>query len=55
MADLHGVPGELRLTITVKRASTGEEETFELVGRVLPNEPEVSEPHDEPHPLDGGA
>lgn len=32
MSQLSGVPGELRFTITVKRAVTGLEETFEMVG-----------------------
>lgn len=32
MADLSGEPGEVRMTIEVKRAATGEVDVFELVG-----------------------
>lgn len=34
MANLGGQPGELRFTVTVKRAATGLEETFEMIGKV---------------------
>lgn len=34
MADLQGKPGELRFTVTVKRAATGKVETCEMVGKV---------------------
>lgn len=40
MAELGGQPGELRFTIEVKRAATGETETFELVGKVTDEEEE---------------
>jgi hypothetical protein len=32
MPDLQGQLGELRMTVEVKRAATGETETYELVG-----------------------
>ena len=32
MNDLKGQPAELRATITIKRAATGKEETYDLVG-----------------------
>lgn len=34
MADLTGVVGEVKMTIEIKRAATGETETVELVGFV---------------------
>lgn len=36
MANLQGQPGELRMTIEVKRAATGKTDTFELVGHADP-------------------
>lgn len=36
MADLKGVPGELRATIQIKRIATGKVETYELVGHADP-------------------
>jgi hypothetical protein len=39
VAELNGQPGELRFTIEVKRAATGETETYEMVGKVT-DEPE---------------
>lgn len=38
MPELQGQPGELRFTIEVKRAATGEVETYEMVGKLLPDE-----------------
>jgi hypothetical protein len=35
MADLKGQAGELRFTIEIKRAATGETETHELIGKVI--------------------
>lgn len=32
MIELKGTPGEIRFTVTVKRAATGQEETYEMVG-----------------------
>jgi hypothetical protein len=43
MSDLQGPPAELRFTVTVTRAATGKTETFEMVGRSLPAEPEQPE------------
>lgn len=34
MAGLNGNPGELRLTIEVRRAATGKVETLEMIGKV---------------------
>lgn len=49
-AELKGVPGELSFTVTVKRAATGKEETFQMVGRVMPE----TEEQDGSHPFDSG-
>jgi hypothetical protein len=39
--EIAGDLGELRLTVTIKRAETGKEETFDLVGKIEPEkEPE---------------
>lgn len=38
MADLGGQPGELHFTIEIKRAATGEVETHEMVGTIIPDE-----------------
>jgi hypothetical protein len=44
MSDLNGKPGELRLTVEVKRAATGETETYELIGTPVPDdEPEETD------------
>jgi len=37
-SSLSGPPAELRMTIQVKRAATGQVETFELVGHVQESE-----------------
>lgn len=42
MSDLTGKPGEVRMTIEIVRAATGETETFELVGTIA-DEQEESE------------
>lgn len=34
-ADLKGQPGEVRMTLHIKRKATGQVETRELVGRVI--------------------
>jgi hypothetical protein len=34
MSNLQGQPGEVRMTIQIKRKETGETETHELVGKV---------------------
>lgn len=39
MSDLIGQPGELRFTVQVKRAATGETETHELIGHIGQDEP----------------
>jgi hypothetical protein len=36
MADLKGQPGELRMTLQIKRAATGKVETYEMVGHSDP-------------------
>lgn len=38
MVELTGGPAELRMTIEVKRAATGQVEVFEMVGTVVPEE-----------------
>jgi hypothetical protein len=46
MSDMHGPHAELRFTVVVKRAATGETETFDMVGRIAQAEPqpETKEP-----------
>jgi hypothetical protein len=38
---LTGQPGELRFTLEIKRAATGEVETYEMIGVPLPEEEET--------------
>ena len=38
MPELEGSPGELRFTIEIVRAATGETETVELIGKIIPSE-----------------
>jgi hypothetical protein len=40
MIELGGKPGELAITLEIKRAATGETETVELIGTILADEPE---------------
>jgi hypothetical protein len=40
MSDLKGQEGEVRFTVTVKRAATGKEEIFEMVGKVTSDQAE---------------
>lgn len=44
MNDLVGKPGELRMTIHITRKETGETETHELVGTVIPEEKDGDDP-----------
>lgn len=41
MPELEGQPGELRFTLEITRAATGETETVELIGRIAPEEEEA--------------
>ncbi len=41
MAELSGESGELRLTIEIKRAATGQTETVELIGTPIIEEEEA--------------
>lgn len=43
MADLNGQIGELRFTLEITRAATGETETIEMIGKVVADEEEESE------------
>jgi len=45
MAELNGQAGELRFTIEIKRAATGNVETFEMIG--TPIESDEDEPKQE--------
>lgn len=45
MIELTGQPGELRFTLEITRAATGETETIEMIGKVIA---------DERDPLDSG-
>jgi hypothetical protein len=38
MTDLAGQIGELRFTLEIKRAATGETETVEMIGKVVADE-----------------
>lgn len=38
MSSLNGQPGELRFTVEVRRAATGEVETYEMVGKIADEE-----------------
>jgi hypothetical protein len=38
MDELRGKPGELRMTVEVKRAATGKVETYELIGTPIEDE-----------------
>jgi len=38
MSELKGQPGEIRFTVTIKRAATGKEETYDLVGAATPEQ-----------------
>lgn len=38
MPDLVGPPGEVRMTVTITRAATGKVETYEVVGKVTPEQ-----------------
>ncbi len=40
MIELKGQEGEVRFTVTVKRAATGKEETYEMVGKITEGEAE---------------
>lgn len=63
MSDLNGTPGELRMTLMITRAATGETETVELVGKAVIGEPagdsagetNVKEQDNGSHSLDSGA
>ena len=58
MAELSGGGGELRFTVQVKRAATGEVETHELVGKVSDEQAEqlgLKEKQDGGNALDSGA
>ena len=43
MAELSGAPGEVRMTVEIKRAATGKTETVELVGKIKPTEEKETE------------
>ena len=49
MADLKAQPGEVRMTIQIKRAATGKVEEVEIVGK-----PFLEEKSDVSNPLDSG-
>ena len=58
MNELGGGGGELRFTVQVKRAATGEMETHELVGRINAEQAEelgLKGKEDGDNALDGGA
>jgi hypothetical protein len=57
MIELQGRPGELRFTLQIKRAATGETETVEMVGHLLPADEtqELKEAQHGGDSLDSGA
>ena len=55
MSDLTGQPGELRFTVEVKRAATGETETYELIGHIGPDEKPTEDNENGSDTLDSGA
>jgi hypothetical protein len=56
MSELKGPPGELRMTVTIKRKATGKVETVELVGHAVPEpKQEEKEPSNGGNSHDGGA
>ncbi len=55
MSDLIAPPAEISFTVTVKRAATGIEETFNMVGHVESIQPEVKESSNVCDPHDSGA
>lgn len=52
MIELQGQPAELRFTVEIKRAATGQVETYEMVGHADPEK--LKELQDGSHPLDNG-
>lgn len=40
MPELEGQPGELRITLEITRAATGETETVELIGKMIEEDAE---------------
>lgn len=55
MSDLTGQPGELRFTVEVKRAATGETETYELIGHIGQDEQPTEDNENGSDTLDSGA
>lgn len=58
MAELSGGGGELRFTVHIKRAATGETETHEMVGKVTAEQAEelgFKEQENGDNALDSGA
>lgn len=54
-SDLQGQPGELRMTIEIKRAATGKVDTFELVGHADTEKlKQILENENVSHALDSG-
>ena len=47
MISLSGQPAEISFTIDVKRAATGLTETYQMVGHVMPADPQVTEGEDD--------
>jgi hypothetical protein len=56
MTDLVGPPPEIAFTLTIKRAATGLEEHYQMVGHVLPQPTQSEKEQDNGcNPLDCGA
>ena len=55
MSNLTGQPGELRFTVQVTRAATGETETYELIGYIGTDEQPTEDNENGSDPLDSGA
>jgi hypothetical protein len=50
MSELKGPPADITFTVTVKRAATGIEETYNMVGHIQPTE-QLKEIDDGSNPL----
>ena len=48
MIELQGQPGEVHMTIEIKRAATGKVETYNLVGHLEPETTTSPEPEETP-------
>ena len=50
MPELQGQPAEVRFTLSIKRAATGLTDTFDMVGKILPEGEAAAEAATAPAP-----